>query len=116
MTNTIIKKVTLTGATTTAEIDLGSYALVGVHLPELTSTSFTIQTTTEPGGTYRTVKDPLGLYVTAGNATTFTITATSAGYFPVPEDVCRGLRFIKLVFASSETADINLALKELNAV
>lgn len=111
MTNTISKKISLVGSTTTDEIDLGSYELVGVNIPNVTSTSFTLSAATEVGGTHRAVKDALGTYETAGNTISFTIAADANGYFYIPEAVSRGLRFVKFIFSSSESFDFIINLK-----
>lgn len=112
MTVASFKKVSLAASASTDEIDLGTKTLVGIHLPNLTSTSFTITAAPETGGTFSTVKDGLGTYATAGTAITFTIGADSTGYFTIPKDAVEGLRYIKIVFGSSETADIYLSLRE----
>ena len=109
----IYKDISLSAATTTEEIDLNGGTLVGVTIPELTSTSFTITAATASGGTFRTVRDPFGTFGIEDTDVSFAIGSTSVGFYPVPPTLTAGLRFIKLVFASSETATITVAYRSI---
>ena len=106
--------VSLAAAATTAAIDLQGGTLVGLYLPNLTSTTFTITSSPTELGTYQTLADALGTYTTAGNDITFTIGATSNKWFPLPPALTAGLVFIKLVFGSSETADITYIIRNID--
>jgi len=103
---------TIASGTTTDAFDLKGGTLVGVLIPaDLTSTTFTITACDTLGGTYQTVKNPFD----SGNAYTFTIGATSTGFFVISEAITKGLRFIKLVFGSSETdKTIKLAYRSID--
>jgi len=94
------------GQTTSQEIDLSGNTLCGFFFPAaFTGASLTLTTTTVSGGTYQTVQaDELG----SGN---YTITATSGKYVPVTNlAIIAGLRFIKLVSASSEASARSITL------
>ncbi|CAB4213855.1 hypothetical protein UFOVP1454_2 [uncultured Caudovirales phage] len=106
--------ISLSSSTTTAEIDLEGGTLCALKLPELTSTTFTITWCEQSGGTFVTLKDWLGAYTTAGSAITFTIGATSLGGGTFPPALTAGLRFIKIVFDSSETADIIVVKRNID--
>lgn len=110
----IYKDISLSASDTTAEIDLLGGTLVGVTIPELTSTSFTITAATTSGGTFRTVREALNTFTSADNDITFTIGSTSVGYYPIPPTLTAGLQFIKLVFSSSETATITIAYRGID--
>lgn len=105
--------VALAATATTAEIDLKGGTLVGITIPELTSTSFTITAAAATGGTFRTVRDSTGIYAAAGSDITFTISSTSVGFYPIPPALTAGLRFVKIVFGSSETATITAAIRSI---
>jgi len=107
--------VSLAAAQTTAAIDLEGGTLVGVYLPNLTSTTFTITASPTIDGTYQTVTDCLGTITgTAGSDITFTIGASSNKFFPLPPTLTASLMFIKLVFPSSETATITYITRNLD--
>jgi hypothetical protein len=97
------------GQTTTPEIDLAGNALVGFFFPAaFTGATLTITAASASGGTFLLVqKDEAG-----GGA--YTVTVTAGKYVPVTNlAIVAGLRFIKLVSASSEGADriITLAVR-----
>lgn len=84
--------------TTSAEIDLSNYDLVGLSTPSTfdgTTITFTGSATT--GGTFYPVA--------ASNAasTAYTITTTASIFTPINPDVFTGLRFIKVVCGSTQT-------------
>ena len=115
MTGIIIVPVSLISTTTSDAIQVPSgFTLVGVDLPEMTSTSFTLQHTTSTDGTFKTIKDALGLYGTAGNAITFTIGGTSIGAYPIPANIAGILgSWIKFVFSSSESMGFNAIFRQI---
>lgn len=115
MTGIFLLPVSLISTTTSDPIQVpAGYTLVGVDLPEMTSTSFTIQHTSSSDGTFKTVKDALGVYGSAGTAITFTIGATSLGCFPIPPSVTAVLgSWIKFVFSSSESIGFNAVFRQI---
>lgn len=115
MTGVIHNTTNLNAAATTDAVQVpGGMLLVGLSLPELTSTTFTITHATQSNGTFRTLKDPLGIYGTAGNAITFTIGATSLGLFQISPIVIAPINsWFKIVFDSAETASIGLIFREI---
>lgn len=106
--------VALAASATTAAIDLEGGTLVGLYIPNLTSTTFTITASPTASGTYQTVADPLGTITTAGSDITFTIGASSNKWFPIPPALTAGLMFIKFVFGSSETATITYITRNID--
>lgn len=115
MTGVLPIRVSLISTATTDPIQVPSgYTLVGIEIPELTSTTFTIQHCFSNNGTFKTLKDPLGIYGSAGAAITFTIGATSIGTFMIPPTVSALLNsWIKIVFSSSESSGFDLIFKQL---
>lgn len=100
---TVIKTITIASGTTTAEIDLKGGTLVAVKLPSgLSSTTLKIQEAPFAGGTYTNIIDGLGSYGTQGADIQFTIAASKTVI--IPPTISCGLRYIKLLFGSSETA------------
>jgi len=94
------------GQTTSQEIDLSGNTLCGFFFPSaFTGASLTIMATTVSGGTYQTVEvDEFG----SGD---YTITVTANKFVPVTNlAIIAGLRFIKLVSASSEAANRTIQL------
>lgn len=92
---------TIASGTTSAELDLIGGTLVSIITPaSLASTTFTITVSDVSGGTFVTAKDPL----TSGNTRTFTIAAS--GYYDIPPAITAGMRYIKVVFGSSETTKL----------
>ena len=106
--------VALAASATTAEQRLNLGTLVGVSIPELTSTSFTITNSPTAGGTFRTVRDPFGSFGAADADVTASIGTTSVGYYPIPPALSAGLNYFKLVFSSSETATITLFYRSVD--
>lgn len=109
-------QVSLISTTVTNAIQVpAGYTLVGVYVPELTSTSFTIAQAFATDGTFNTLKDPTGLYTgSAGSTITFTIGATSIGTHVIPPSIGACLNsWIKLTFSSSESAGITLIFREI---
>lgn len=106
--------IALAAAATTAAIDLEGGTLVSVSIPELTSTTFTITVSTTLTGTYRTVRDAFGLWGTEDTDVSAAIGTTSVGFYPIPDDITKGIRFFKLVFSSSETATITVAIRSVD--
>ena len=104
----IAKDISLAATDTTAEIDLNGGTLVGVSIPELTSTSFTIEVASATGGTFRTARDGFGLYGTEDTDISVAIGTTSVGYYPIPKEITYGMQFARLVFSASETATITV--------
>jgi selenophosphate synthase len=89
--------VTATG-TTTPEVDLANFDLVGIFVPStFDGTTITLTAATATGGTF--------VAVSADNtaSTSYTITTTASKYAPINPVVTQGLRFIKLVCGSSQT-------------
>lgn len=116
MTGCIHVTTNLSATATTDAIEIpGGMMLVGVSLPELTSTTFTItHSSSGSNGTFKTLKDPLGIYGAAGTAITFTIGSTSLGIFQIsPIAVSPIFGHIKLVFDSSETATVALIFRNI---
>lgn len=114
MTGAFIQPAKLTAGVSNAVQIPAGLTLVGVSVPELTSTSFTIGHCQSEDGTYRTLKDPLGIYGTAGAEITFTIGGTSIGVFSIPPTLAALLNsWIKLTFSASEAAGIELIFKDL---
>lgn len=116
MPGAITIETALSNTATTDAIQVPSgMTLVGVSVPELTSTSFTItHNISATTGTYRTLKDPLGVYGAPGADITFTMPATSIGIYVIPPSVSALLNsWMKIVFNSSESASIRLTFKGL---
>lgn len=115
MTGSKIVKVDIDGTASDAVAIPDGYTLVGINVPELTSTSFTISHSNSSTGAFSTLKDPNGLIeTTAGSDVTFTIGDTSAGLFliaPVISAVLSG--HIKFTFGSSETTQLELIFRDL---
>ena len=104
----------LVATDTTEAIDLKGKVLVGIDVPELTSTDFTLLNALSKGGTYKTVKDPLGFAGgTAGAEINFILEAAASGYYAIPPYITAGLEWIKIAFGSAETAEINLITREI---
>jgi len=94
------------GQTTSQEIDLSGNALCGFFFPSaFTGATLKITAATMSGGTFETVQaDELG----SGD---YTITVTASKYVPITNlAIIAGLRFIKLVSASSEAAARSITL------
>ena len=90
---------TIASGTSSAELDLLGGTLVSIITPaSLASTTFTITVSDISGGTFLTCKDPIN----AGTTRTFTVAAS--GYYDIPPAITAGMRYIKVVFGSSETA------------
>lgn len=102
------------GVSVPIEIPSGM-TLVGVDVPEMTSTSFTISHANAVAGTYKTLSDPLGIISSAGTAITFTMGSTSIGLWDIPPIVVASLNaWIKLTFSSNETAGIKLLFRYIS--
>lgn len=109
-----IPSLVVAGVSTSIEMPSG-YTLVGVDVPEMTSTSFTIGHSKTSTGTYKTLSDPLGLISAAGTAITFTMGATSIGLWDIPPTIVAPLNsFIKLTFSNSESAGIDLIFRQIS--
>ena len=106
-------QLSLVATATTDVIDCTNNTLVGVYVPSLTSTSFTITAFNPTSGTYIPVGDCLGIYGSTGTVVTFTIAASTARFYPIPPSLTAGLQMIKLVFSSSETAKINVVTRNI---
>lgn len=89
---------TIASGTTSAEIDLKGGTLCSLITPaSIASTSYTIQFSDVSGGTFVTLCNP-------DTGTAYTgVVASSKGYTFTPA-VTLGIRYIKFVFGSSETA------------
>lgn len=91
---------TITSGTTSAEIDLKGGTLVALRTPaSIASSTFTITVSDVSGGTYLTLKDPT---VTGTNTRTYNI--TSSGQYDIAPGVTAGVRYVKIVYNSSETS------------
>ncbi len=102
------------GVSVPCEIPSG-YTLVGVDVPEMTSTTFTIGHSVTIGGAYKVLSDPLGFVSTAGTAITFTMGSTSIGLWDIPPAISAPLNaFIKIIFSSSESAGIALIFRQIS--
>ncbi len=88
----------LSGQTTSAEVDLCGTQLVGLYVPAaITGTSVKLLAAPVSGGTFVTVQS---------SGADFTLTVAASKYVPIENlAVVAGLRFIKLVSASTEAAD-----------
>jgi hypothetical protein len=114
MTGTLRVETTLTAGVSGAVQIPAGLTLVGVDVPELTSTTFTIGHSSSESGTYKTLGDPLGTVASAGTAITFTIGATSIGVWMITPIVSALLSsWIKLTFDQSETAQVGLIFKDI---
>lgn len=101
----------VSGESIPIEIPAG-YVWVGVDVPEMTSTSFTVQKLS--GNTYKTLRDPIGAVAAAGSDVTFTMGGTSVGIYYIPPSLSAVLDgTFKLVFSSSESVGINLIFRNI---
>ena len=103
---TIAEAIILSGATTSQEIDLFGYTLMGFHLPAaFTGTTLKIQTATVSGGTFQTAFD-------AVNNADFSFAIAAGKYVSIPDfaNITAGMRFIKIVSGSAEGADRTITL------
>lgn len=116
MTGNLIIPGTFISSATSEPIETPKgFTLVSVIMPELTSTSFTITSSTSITGTYVTLKDPLGIYATAaGDPVTFTMGSTSLGNFVILPVLSASLgAWIKIVLSGSESAGMSLTFKSI---
>lgn len=115
MTGTIRLPVTFSASATSEAVQTpAGMILVGISVPELTSTSFTVTSSKSESGTYRTLKDTLGIYATAGTAVTFTMGSTSLGVYWIPPALSAVLdSWLKIVCGSTETAGIELIFRNI---
>lgn len=96
----------LSGAATTAEIDLHGGTLLGIQFPaSLTNTALKLKMSPTSGGTFANVqKDEIG----GGD---YTITVTASVYVPLINlAIPKGIRFLKIFGSSNEGADRTLTL------
>ncbi len=95
-----------TGQTTSAEVDIENYDIVGLITPaNFDGTTITIHGAAASGGTFY----PLAAAHTASTA--YTITTTVSIFTPISQLVTAGLRYIKLVCGTTQTtSDTNLIL------
>jgi len=100
----ITKSVTISsGGTSSAEVDLENFILVGFETPgTLTGTAMTFTVAAQSGGTFKALK------TSGGSALSFTVSAS--GYYSVDPVNFWGVRFMKFVSGSSEGADRILML------
>jgi hypothetical protein len=88
----------VSGATTSAEADLGGTQIVGLQLPTaFTGTTVKFSVATGTGGTFQTLTDGAGADVSK--------TIASAKYVGIDPTLFRGVRFVKLVSGATEPAD-----------
>lgn len=97
------------GQTTSAEVDLGRYTLVGIQFPStFDGTTLTLQMAPSSGGTFTTVQ-------TAGSD--YTITSAASKYHSIDNlAVTAGLRYIKLVAGSAQAATDSVLTLQLRAI
>lgn len=91
------------GQTASAEIDLAGTTLCGLFLPSnFSGTSLTLQASSASGGTYVSV-------FSGGSA--FTLSGSASSYVPIESmPVLAGVRFIKLVAGTTQTANVIITL------
>lgn len=89
------------GQTASGEVDLSGCELVGLFVPStFDGTQITLTATPAGGGTHVVVQDG------DGSSSAFTITTAASRYVPLDNlAIAAGIRFVKLVCATSQTGD-----------
>ena len=89
------------GQTASEEVDLGGCELLGIFVPStFDGTQITLTAAPARGGTHLTVQDG------DGSSSAFTVTTAAGRYVPLDNPaIAAGLRFVKLVCATSQTGD-----------
>jgi hypothetical protein len=110
----ILKTTVVSGTSNEVQVPPG-FTLVGIDVPELTSTSFTITHALNSGGTFKTLRAPLAILgITAGSDIVFTMGSTSIGVYVIPPSVSALISdYMKIVTSSSETAGISLIFQSI---
>lgn len=96
--------VSMAAATVSRTIDCtDGKSVVGIQTPaSIASATMTLQGSVD-GGTFTTITDVGG--------SSYSVTLTASRYIPIKKELLDGVPYVRLVFASSETANFLLATR-----